>query len=217
MPRITRDCHAFSGPACGARSPQSRCSMRLFLAIDLPQSEREALRKRSVYRDWFGFEGGGVKWVRPENLHLTLKFLGEVEPAAQGEIVDRLSALPATGPITLRSEGITCFPPRGPIRVVVEKIGGEVEKLAHLHRSIECVLDPLGFPPERRPFTPHVTLARAGSQRAHRAGPILERVRRFPAPPREPFTVGSFVLYQSVLKPSGSEYTPLATFALAST
>jgi 2'-5' RNA ligase len=184
--------------------------MRLFLALELPEEERRRLAELPRRRDWFGF-GEGLKRVRPENLHVTLKFLGEVGETQVKHVCDALQQVTVAEPIELRTEGVTFFPPRGPVRVFVALLGGSLDRVIGLHSRVETALEPLGFARDGRPFTPHVTVARA--ERERRIHPVVRRlVAKNPPAPGKPFTVDAFVLFQSHLKPGGSEYIPLARF-----
>jgi RNA 2',3'-cyclic 3'-phosphodiesterase len=184
--------------------------MRLFLALELPDEERQRLAQYPRNQEWFGF-AEGVKPVRPENLHVTLKFLGEVPDPRLEEVREALEPVRLPGPIELHAEGVTFFPPRGLIRVFVALLAGDVDRLATLYAEAEAALEPLGFAREQRPFKPHVTLARADHRRKI-PGVCRQLVVKTPPPRGDPFTVDSFVLFQSRLKPGGSEYVPLARF-----
>ena len=184
--------------------------MRLFVALELPEGERHRLAQLLSRREWSGL-ADGLKPVRAENLHVTLKFLGHVADERVPEIAAARVPTAMTEPIQLRVEGVTFFPPRGPVSVFVALLGGEVRRLLMLHGAIEAALEPLGFQREQRPFKPHVTLAR-GDRKGGNPRVQRELVRSHPPPPGDPFTVDSFVLFQSHLKPGGSEYVPLARF-----
>jgi 2'-5' RNA ligase len=184
--------------------------MRLFVAADLPEGEKRRLEALGRRQDWFGL-GDGFRPVRAENLHLTLKFLGEVPDDRVARVCDGLKRIEWPASLTLRTEGVTFFPPRGPINVFVAQFGGDVERLRQLHADIEAALQPLGFPRDARPFKPHVTLLR-GDHRRKPAGAVREAVAKNPPKAGEPFAVSSFALFQSRLKPTGPEYVALAHF-----
>jgi 2'-5' RNA ligase len=93
--------------------------VRVFLALELPEEERRRLAEYLRSREWSGL---GMKLVRPENLHVTLKFLGEAADARVKEVCDAQQGVSLDAPITLRMEGVTFFPPRGPIRVVAARL-----------------------------------------------------------------------------------------------
>jgi 2'-5' RNA ligase len=187
--------------------------MRLFTAIELPEAERRRLPELGSRREIFGSDGARLRWVRPETLHLTLTFLGEVSDGDVPRVCDALKGVPKPGQITLGVTGVDFLPPRGPIRVFVADVGGDVERLSALHASIEQALEPLGFTREARAFRPHVTIAR--SRRGHKVpGIVRELARKHPIARGDPFRVDAFVLFQSHLKPAGPEYVPVARFAL---
>jgi 2'-5' RNA ligase len=187
--------------------------MRLFVAIELPEDVRRGLSEWRRRRDWFGF-GEGFREVPPQNRHVTLKFLGEVAEAKVEQVTGALRRVDWPPALMLRVEGPSFFPPRGKINVFVALLGGDVERLRELHRQVESALEPLGFVRDDRPYTPHVTLARAERSRGFNEakGIVRQLVAKNPPAPGEPFTVNSVVLFQSHLKPDGPEYVPLARF-----
>lgn len=132
--------------------------MRLFVALNLPETVRASLWATAApLRD----RGFPVKWVRPEGIHLTLKFLGEVAADRQGDVqagIGRACAGARALPLTL--DGFGAFPDTRRPRVVWTGITPE-PALELLQHGLERELGPLGFPPEGRPFRPHVTLGRA--------------------------------------------------------
>ena len=132
--------------------------MRLFVALDLPWGLRDAL---------FHLAGGipGARWIPPENYHLTLRFIGEVPPTCAEEIDLALTTLRARK-LSLTIAGVGCFSKAG--RQTQLWAGVErSEALDRLQAKIENALQRAGLEPERRRFTPHVTLARL---RRHRPG-----------------------------------------------
>lgn len=182
--------------------------MRLFLAIDLPGGLREQLaglqaELRSTCAGW--------RWVRPEGIHLTLRFLGEVEAARDAACRDAWRE--AVRPLPcLRFElgGIGRFPPAGPPRVLWIGISeqGPGELLPALAQRLEQAARECGFPAERRRFSPHLTLARAARRgRPEWPGPLEGRVTGEVA-------VDRVILFRSELHPSGARYTALDSFDL---
>ena len=125
--------------------------MRLFVGLDLPELLRERLTAL------FG-SLSGARWTPPENLHLTLRFIGETRRDVAEEIDDALAAIRGRGfPLTLTGSGV--FERAG--RPASLWVGVERrEPLEHLHNKIETALQRIGLPPERKRFQPHVTLAR---------------------------------------------------------
>jgi RNA 2',3'-cyclic 3'-phosphodiesterase len=184
--------------------------MRLFVALDIPDAVRRALRELMAR---LKPECSGARWARPEGIHITLKFLGETEGAKLDSIKSALSSLDRVGPIQLDFRGIGFFPHEFHPRVIW--CGVEASpNLTTLAASVDRALEPLGFPAESRAFTPHLTLARFDS---HKGLDTLVRA----ANNLKSYDFGSvrrqseFYLYQSVLKHGGSEYTRLATFPFA--
>jgi RNA 2',3'-cyclic 3'-phosphodiesterase len=182
--------------------------MRLFLAIELSDPFRQHLARVQ--------EGLGAVtktgWTRPQNLHLTLKFLGEVPDERVGELCEGLRAVVAAGPIRLQAEQLLCFPSNGPVRIISAGLRGTPE-LADLVERIESACEPLGFGRERRLYRPHITLGRA---RSPLPGALRRRLAdacagRWPGPE---MAAGEFILMASELSHHGSRYTRAATFEL---
>jgi 2'-5' RNA ligase len=187
--------------------------VRLFIAIELPEAVRRGLSSGARGTAQTS-PAGNLSFTREANLHLTLKFLGEVPEPEVPRLRETLTRLPRVGPILLRTEGLEFFPLRGPIRVVAAKVEGDVGRLALVHREIESACESLGFAREARPYRPHVTLARsrrglAVSRSSHSAWQAFKQ--EVPGPE---FEATEFVLMESRLRPSGSEYIPLAHFPL---
>src|SRR4051812_39567630 len=134
--------------------------MRLFLAIDLPAPVKSHLA--NVQQQWVEHvhaQDHLPTWTNPANLHLTLKFLGnDVPPDAATRLTARLQSLPPTGPFPLLPGPLHSLPPRGPIRVIAVDLDGETDRLQQLVSSLESACELEGFPAERRPFLPHVTI-----------------------------------------------------------
>ena len=175
---------------------------RLFVAIDFPEAVRERLATLA---------GGvpGARWVPAEQIHLTLRFIGEVDRGRFDDIAEALAGIDARG-FPARVKGVGHFPPRGAPRVLwagIEDGAGPT----HLHGKIEAVLARLGVAPDRRKFHPHVTLARL-------RGAPLGRVRDFLAMhagfASEPVAVSTFHLYSSLLGAGGAIHRIEASYAL---
>jgi 2'-5' RNA ligase len=183
--------------------------MRLFLAIELPDDVREhLLNVRQRLEAWLP----KIAYTRAENLHLTLKFLGEVEPKRVDAITESLSKI-GTQRIELQADGIECFPARGPVRIVAASLTGSTGALRALVDAIEQRCKHLGFEREQRAYTPHVTLARARPVLSAKFRAIATEVTEdlWPGPT---FAPGEFVLMDSQLTPEGSKYTPVARFPI---
>lgn len=194
--------------------------MRLFLAIELSDATRRVLGRMSqAWREnWdeellaLGTECPPASWVRAENLHVTLKFLGEVPEREVPRICDALSAISILA-MRLQPDRIACLPERGPVRIISVGMGGELEKVDDLFEGIEQACEPLGFVRERRTFRPHITLARLRSSLpSHVRGRLTDAgAKHLPGPE---FVAAEFVLMQSQLHPKGARYIPLARFPL---
>jgi RNA 2',3'-cyclic 3'-phosphodiesterase len=169
--------------------------MRLFVALDLPDAVREAIRELIAQLKPLS---RAPRWVRPEGMHVTLKFLGEANEAKIGAIRAALAAIASPESIEMRFRGLW--------------IGVEASpNLANLAADVECALSPLGFEPETRAFVPHLTLARFESPEG--AGPLVRRAGELASTDFGSTRASEFHLFQSILKPSGAEYRRLETFA----
>ena len=183
--------------------------MRLFLAIELPDEVRGHLM---VARQRLEAGLPKIAYTRAENLHLTLKFLGEVEQKKLEAITTSLAMIRASA-IELRAGGIDCFPGRGPIRIVTAGLEGTVRPLRALVEAIEQGCRFLGFEKEQRAYRPHVTLGRARPVLSAKFRQLADdaTVDLWPGPgfaPRE------FVLMNSQLSNAGSIYSVVARFPI---
>jgi 2'-5' RNA ligase len=181
--------------------------MRLFLALDLPHDVRDAIGR--ARRD-LEPRLPGWRWTRAEGVHVTLRFLGEVDDSRLADLAPRWerAALAATGPISLEVRGLGCFPSSRRPRVLWVGVAEEPDRgrLRALAAATEREARAAGFAAEERGFRPHATLARAV------AGPAS-------APPEAEWSFGrawieSLTLFRSDLGPGGARYTALATFPL---
>ncbi|MCK8518275.1 RNA 2',3'-cyclic phosphodiesterase [Methanoculleus sp. 7T] len=178
--------------------------VRTFVAIDLPDEIRERVRESQAI---LAESGGRLAIVDPANLHITLKFLGEVEPERIEPIIEALRAVKAA-PFELTVGCAVCNPPRRP-RVVWCDITDAGESAA-LARQVDDLLAPLGFPRESRPFRPHATLARV--KEFHPS--LIPQVACTPREPLGRARVESIKLKKSTLTPRGSIYEDLAEVPL---
>ncbi len=171
----------------------------------------EAVRRRLVE----AWPAGAhlVKWVEPHNLHLTLKFLGEVAEAAYPRVCDALHCVEGFPPFPIRFVGLGAFPrPRGARVLWVGVQQGAVE-LAELAARVDSALQPLGFQPEERPFSPHLTIGRLRTPAYH---PELESaVQRSAHVEIGSQRVQSVELVESHLQRPGPVYTVRQSYRLA--
>ncbi len=176
--------------------------MRLFVAVDFPPSVNDRL---------IGLCNGvpGAKWVSAGQLHLTLRFIGEVDNGTFADIAEALSEV-AAAPFAMRLEGVGHFPPRGAPRVLWAGVG-DGAPLARLHHKIEAQLRRLGLPPDRRKFAPHVTLARLRQAHLRMVRDYLVQHAPFAT---EDFPVSEFHLYSSRLGGGTALHRIEASYAL---
>ncbi len=186
--------------------------LRLFVACELPTAVRDALGR--LQGDLKARTTSRLRWVRPEGIHLTLKFLGEVPAAKRREIESALAAA-IVDPFAfeLRLGHVGGFGGRQRLRVIWVGLEGDVEGLAGLAALVEKALTPLGFPRESRPFAPHLTLARVPDDATpEERGRLADLLGSFSAPPSAAMTVNAVSLMQSFLEPGGARYQRLAVF-----
>lgn len=179
-------------------------SARLFIAIDLPPPVREPLL--ALYEPV-----RGIAWTRSDQLHLTLRFLGEVELSLRESMESALARV-AVEPFVLPVEGLGIFPPRGPARVIWVGVGHGHTRLHQLRQQIDDALLSCGLMFDVRFFQPHVTLGRVKDEAA--PGAVADFLKKHRAFAAAPFRVLSFVLYASELRPGGAVHTPWRTFPL---
>lgn len=184
--------------------------MRLFVAVPFPAEVKSMLGK--LIDDWRR-ERDKVGWVKKENLHLTLKFLGETPVEKLEALRTNLSSnLKSQSTFTLSLSGAGAFPNLNRARVIWIGVSEGKEKLVELAQKVEEATRPLGFPTEERNFSAHLTIGRVKD--GGLSEPLLAKVRAciFEA---KGIIVSEVILYQSELAPGGSIYTPLARFELA--
>ncbi len=188
---------------------------RLFWAIPLPEEVHdhiEKLQKELIRR----VPGGSVRWVPVENVHITLAFLGPWDkhgiPRMVEEVTQGLEGVP---PFSLNVETAGVFPNVRRPRVIWLGIGGEMDALRRLQTALARVLVGLGWRPEKRAYTPHLTIGRVRKGQSNSTlARIGNTVQRLKVEPFGHHPVREIVLYRSVLKPTGAEYTPVARVAL---
>jgi RNA 2',3'-cyclic 3'-phosphodiesterase len=183
--------------------------MRLFVALEVPAAVRENLASllqtlRAVSPQ--------TRWVRPENLHVTLKFIGEVPETKLAAIRGALASVGSEKPVTLDFRGLGFFPNEKHPRVFWAGIVAS-PNLKTLAADIDGATEKLGIPREQHPFSPHLTLARFEPPR------LPEKLRAVIQESAErdfgSLHSGKFHLIESKLKPSGAEYTTVESFLFA--
>ena len=185
--------------------------IRAFIAIELSGELKEMLIRTG--RDLAArIPPATVRWVKPDAMHLTLQFLGDT-PAARLDAITTAIEIAALGvpPITMTTGGLGCFPNLRRPRVVWIRVVEPSGHLAKLKEALDRELEPLNFEPERRPFSPHLTLGRvhkrADREDVRQLGQVIESAA---LPEVGRMTAVAIHLIRSDLRPSGPIYTVLA-------
>ena len=176
---------------------------RLFLALPLPEAVRSTLAAAAEPLP-------GVNWTRPEQLHLTLRFVGNLEPRQADAMREHLRAV-RVAPFLLPIEGLGAFPPNRPPNVLWIGVGTGHPRLFQLRQRIDDAVLAAGVPLDVRTFHPHVTLARVTADGAKPIAHWMHARREFAAPP---FRVEAFELFASELRPGGAVHTLKERFPL---
>lgn len=176
---------------------------RLFVAVPLP----EAVTRRLV-----ALAGGvpGARWVADRNMHVTLRFIGDVDGIEAADIAATLAEVDGGTAFDLAIEGVDIFGGRRDARILYAGVGPR-EPLKRLRDKIEAALQRQGLAAEERKFHPHVTLARLRGAPPDRIGRFLEANGLLMSPP---FPVGEFVLYDSIRGNDGAVYRELHRYPL---
>ena len=189
--------------------------LRIFVAIPLPESLLDQLGDVQ-YRLQGKVPHRSVRWVRPQGVHLTLKFLGDTPQDRIPTVQEALKVVARNAPTCrLAAEGLGCFPsPRRP-RVLWVGVSEPTGRLKALYKAVEEAMTSLGYRPERHSFTPHLTLGRVrrGASREDKRQ-IGEAITGTTVDRLATFVADRFTLIRSDLKPSGAVYTTLETFPL---
>lgn len=189
--------------------------IRTFVAIELDKALKTALRR--IQASLKNSQVSHIaRWVSPDSVHLTLKFLGNVPVTRVEEIGQAVhQACQPYAPFQICLTDLGCFPHARRPRVIWVGIGGEVETLVRLQRSVDSELNRIGFKPEKRGFTPHLTLARIRDRaRPHERQELARLVSMAQVDTTASMTVREVHLIRSDLRPSGAVYTRLAAALL---
>ncbi len=178
---------------------------RLFIAVELPENAR--LRLGCLAQ-----EVSGVKWNPAQQLHLTLRFIGDSSPDDQHKIENALQTVTGS-PFEVTLSGLGVFPSTARPKVLWAGIEGGKAELVSLQQEIEYQLLEAGLKPQDKPFHPHVTLGRNRTAAANAIQNWLEHHRDFAL---EPFSVNSFALFSSKLTPQGAVHTKEVEYHLES-
>ncbi len=189
-------------------------TVRVFVAVGLSDDARQQLvdavdRIASQAPD-------GIQWANPSGMHLTLKFLGNIPASGVPPLLECLAPVGRdAGPFPLKLGALGMFPNRRKPRVLWAGVDGDLDALSRLQQASETAICAIGYPPEQRPFRPHITLGRPrrSVSDAHlaRIGAVVSAI----APPSPAsWTVASIDVMQSELHPSGARYTVLGSAPL---
>jgi 2'-5' RNA ligase len=176
--------------------------MRTFIAVEVPKKIRKKINDVITEEKKRGLP---IKWVKFENLHITLKFLGEIDENKKKEIIPVLQkVVNEVTPFHVSLEGIGCFPTPNNPRVIWVGVNQGKENLCSIAQNVETMLVSSGFREEKR-FHPHLTIGRI--KKFCRIDEILERQIS-----SNPFVVNAIILFKSTLKSEGPVYETLHTF-----
>ena len=182
--------------------------MRAFIAIELPEELRQRLAQE---QSRFRAVAADARWTRPEGIHLTLKFLGEISDEQVAQVTKALQQIKSFEPFSVAAKGFGFFPDARRPRVFWAGLEAPAA-LAELAGFVESAMAPLGFPPENRAFSPHLTLARFKVPRPQTK--LQELVREQGGAVLGSFAVSEFFLWESQLLPQGAQYRKVLSFPL---
>lgn len=176
---------------------------RLFVALDLPDAVKQQITELCA----FGLPG--VSWVKLEQFHLSLRFIGEVESNRMDDIITCLSKVRASS-LFINLKGVGTFPPNKTPRVIWVGVQKN-ELLLQLRNKVEFQLNQIGIPAERRKFHAHVTIGRVKSKKIKRMGSYLPHYDMFQA---QSIALSEFTLFSSLLSPQGAIHTKVKNYQL---
>lgn len=184
--------------------------MRTFIAAELGENVLAGLTELMAELKPFGRD---IRWAKPQGIHLTFKFLGEITPNQIVSIDEALSrAVTACEPCRVKAGTLGGFPDLKRPRVLWVGLDN-IQALENIHRPVERELAQIGFPPEKRAFRPHLTLGRIKSLRAwSQVYPHVEKRKYFSA---GDIFIDHLVFFESRLRPSGAEYIKFKEYPFA--
>ena len=189
-------------------------ALRAFIAIPLSQEAR--LQLSDTIRSLESEIPSAVRWVDPEGIHLTLKFLGDIDPALVEDVLQAMEqAASGSLPFQLHLNGLGVFPNERRPRVLWAGLGGDLDALGALQEKLEAAMCGLNFPRERRAFSPHLTLGRVrdgvSAVARQRAGAVMSWASLHGA---DSWPVSAVRLMRSNLTPDGAVYSSLGSVSL---
>lgn len=185
-------------------------AIRSFVAIPIPDSIKKSVQ------DWvapFRQHDSSIRWIRPEGMHLTLKFLGEVEEKRFEEefFKNFPQLLGSFQPIKISVRGVGQFPPKGIPHILWVGLDGELDRLKKLVEVVDNFFETVGFAKEKRDFSPHLTLARIKQKPS---SGLMKKWKEVSSPTFGEFRADRVVFYRSKLTKGGAIYTVLKKFLL---
>ncbi len=198
--------------------------MRTFIALEIPHAVKQqlqALQDRLKELPSLREQPTLLRWTNTQNLHLTLRFLGETDKAQRQQLQSGLTAIAAKhDPFSLSPSGLGCFRSWSNLRVLWVGIEGDSEALKELQADVETLARQVGFSPEPNRFSPHITLARTARNAAPPARRLASEQLRRAAEESESqiwtdWRVSELHFIRSVLGPGGAQYFNLATCAMS--
>ena len=187
--------------------------MRLFIAVEIDDAVRRvAATAGEELRQAIG-PALKARWVPPENMHLTVRFIGQVDDDRAPALIDALTRPLDVAPFDLELGGCGAFPPSGPPRVLWMGLTRGLSSLSLMHEACNQRLRPFGFEPEGRPYSAHLTLARIKDAPKGAGAAAREGLRRV-ASHRATCHVTRATIFQSHLSPKGPRYEPVGFAAL---
>jgi 2'-5' RNA ligase len=186
-------------------------TLRAFVAVPIPEAVALFLMQIQARLQ---LPGRNIRWVAAKNIHLTLKFLGDVEPSRVPAIAAQMdAAAEMTAAFSLTAKGVGVFPDLRRARILWVGLAGDLDRLKAVQATLESSLDSVGFKKEAHVFGAHLTIGRI--RRRIDAQLIGESVEPLKAVASDFFRVDRLMLFKSILKPNGPEYTLLHTSHLA--
>lgn len=183
--------------------------MRLFVGVELCEDARRAAElTANALRKRLG-DLVTARWVPPEHLHITVRFIGQVDDDRAPALMETLGAPIAVPPFEVQLDGAGVFPPSGPPRVIWLGLAEGTQSLAAVHAELNQRLAAFGYEPEQRPFSAHLTLARVKEVRQGASTEVRRTVANFTPPPAR-CAVAHATLFRSHVSPAGSRYEVVA-------
>jgi 2'-5' RNA ligase len=185
-------------------------TIRTFIAVEIPGNITSSIRGLQQGLKDYGVD---MRWIRPENIHITLKFLGNVGAADTDKISGAIyKTTDGVASISLKAKGIGVFPGIKRPRVLWVGLFGQLESLMRLQQTLDENLKAIGFPEEKRPFKGHLTIGRIKGKMNNKI--FVDALTAFSHFESETFIADKIILFKSELKPQGAVYANLASASL---